>query len=334
MKKHLLNKEFTLILKDKKIKNKSENIKQAAGDRQEQDVAYYLGREFKYDKDVFVLNDLRFEKDGDVAQIDHLILYKYGFVIIESKSIYGEVRVNESGEWSRSYKNEWIGMKSPIQQAKLQMQLLRKVLNDNAENLLGKIFGSVQKYFGGRQWDKLCAISSSAIFDRDNVPKNISESVVKSEFLTELVLQKIKTKGVFSGLSTPTFSQLDMEKVAQYILDIHKDANSKEKNKNTSVYANSKEPKKNTNVFNINTLSAPLITCKKCSNGIGLIGKYKSSYYVFCPSCETNTAMKSACNNCGSKSTKIKKSKSNYSLECNDCSSTYLVHKNSSTTHP
>ena len=63
-------------------------------------MAFYLKREFTKDDDIFVFNDLRFSYQGEYSQIDHLILHRFGFVLIESKSIYGEVKVNAQGEWS------------------------------------------------------------------------------------------------------------------------------------------------------------------------------------------------------------------------------------------
>jgi len=41
------------------------------------------------------------EVSGFNSQIDHLIIYKAGFIVVESKSIQGAVRVNSMGEWER-----------------------------------------------------------------------------------------------------------------------------------------------------------------------------------------------------------------------------------------
>lgn len=104
-----------MIVKNKETSS-SKDIRQKAGDKQEQDVAFFLRRAYKDDPKVFVFNDLRFEFNEEVAQIDHLILYPYGFVLIESKSITGEVKVNTNQEWMRNYKHQWSGIRSPIKQ--------------------------------------------------------------------------------------------------------------------------------------------------------------------------------------------------------------------------
>ena len=113
-----------MILKDKELQNvKAPNA--IAGQKQEQDIAFFLRREFKDHPQVFIINDYKFSFNDETAQIDHLIIYPYGFLIVESKSISGEVKVNELGEWSRSFKSKWSGMPSPIKQAELQQKLLR-----------------------------------------------------------------------------------------------------------------------------------------------------------------------------------------------------------------
>lgn len=130
-----------MILKDK-IHTSSASIKHDAGNQHEHDVAFYLRRAYKNNSQVMVLNDVLIQHDGESAQIDHLIVYSYGFVVVESKSIRGEVRVNQYGEWTRSYQGQWRGMPSPIKQAELQLKLLKQYLCANSTAIIGKYWGS------------------------------------------------------------------------------------------------------------------------------------------------------------------------------------------------
>jgi hypothetical protein len=59
-----------------------------AGLKQEQDVAFFLRRAFKDHPQVLVINDFKFRFNDETAQIDHLIVYSYGFILIESKSFH------------------------------------------------------------------------------------------------------------------------------------------------------------------------------------------------------------------------------------------------------
>lgn len=114
-------------------------------------MAHYLHRAFATSADLYVINDLRLvdpeqpepdprsggTKPG-VAQIDHLVLHRYGAFIVESKSVTGTVTVRDDGgggdEWTRNGK----GMPSPLKQAERQGEFLRAFLQQHRERLLGR----------------------------------------------------------------------------------------------------------------------------------------------------------------------------------------------------
>jgi len=60
-----------MILKDKTLQN-AVHPTAKAGQKQEQDVAFFLRRAFKDHEQVFVLNDFKFTFNDETAQIDHL----------------------------------------------------------------------------------------------------------------------------------------------------------------------------------------------------------------------------------------------------------------------
>ena len=73
-----------------------------AGYNAEKQMAFYIKREFQASESIFVLNDVRVSFDNDNAQIDHLIVYPAGVVIVESKSVSGELTINAHGDWIRT----------------------------------------------------------------------------------------------------------------------------------------------------------------------------------------------------------------------------------------
>src|ERR1022692_2535205 len=121
-----------------------------AGAKAEEQMAFYLKRAFHDDSEAWVFNDLRYETDDDdAAQIDHLVLHRSGFILIESKSVTSKVRIHQNGEWERLWNNHWQGMPSPIKQVERQVEFLRTALDVCREQLLGKlIFGHGQVGFG------------------------------------------------------------------------------------------------------------------------------------------------------------------------------------------
>ncbi|PHR84516.1 MAG: nuclease [Colwellia sp.] len=297
-----------MILKDKELQNvKAANT--IAGQKQEQDIAFYLRREFKNHPKVFVINDYKFSFNDETAQIDHLIVYPYGFILIESKSITGEVTVNEFGEWSRSSKAKWSGMPSPIKQIELQQKLLREFLYHHREKILNKLFGIKQQSFGKRCWNNLCAISSNSIINRESIPKNISDVVVKSEFLIDKINEVMKLeKSFFEKViitdTRPDFNDEELQSITNFLID------------NGYKKTIKNETKKLEKVKTNNTV----LKCKKCneaSNYTAQNGRY--GYFINCNECNTNTPMKMPCNQCHSKNTKVSKKKEKYTLNCSDC---------------
>ena len=211
-----------MIIKTKAIQSATSPTSKA-GQNQELDVAFYLRRAFKDHKSVHVINDFKFTHNEETAQIDHLIIYPYGFILIESKSITGEVSVNKQGEWSRSYNSKWSGMPSPMKQVELQQRLFRDMIHEHRVKLLGTTLG-IQSTFGGRCWDNLCAVSSNAIIDRDSMDKRSSEQLVKTEFLVDRINAIMKVeRNILSKLfieSRPSFSNVEMGNTIKFILEV------------------------------------------------------------------------------------------------------------------
>lgn len=340
------------ILKEKSFSDKSD-VRQVAGDRQEKDVAFYLRRAFKDDENILVLNDYRFVHNGEAAQIDHLVVHRTGFIVIESKSIFGEVKVNAQGEWSRSYKGQWSGMPSPIRQAELQMELLRDFLGDNVEQFLGKmLFGKVQQRVRFREWNVLCTVSSSCILHRKGMPSALSKQVVKSEFIADEV-QKIGGYSRFDLLSGKAcFSLKEMQQIGEFLLQHHQPKQESASQTDTGVSVNPSSaklyvPDSAPSAATAETSSVqPAVPktsvegtsvkpdiiglcCKKCGSERELTALYgQYGYYVKCGICGTNTAMKIACPACGSRKTRVRKEGNKYWLQC-ECSPDRLLYTQS-----
>jgi len=326
-----------MILKDKTLIT-SNSAKIQAGQKQELDVAFYLRRAFKDHNQVFVFNDVKFKHNDETAQIDHLIVYTYGFILIESKSITGEVSINEHQEWSRSYRGNWQGMPSPIKQVELQQALLKSLMQKNAPQLLPKMFGKIQQGFGGREWHSICAISSNAIINRDNTPKAIEDRLVKSEFIADKLLDIMKLPAsipnalhFFTTNVRPWFGEESLDRICQFILEQNISPNLQEPLHVSAKISESKPAYDESFIAAEQTITAQVepktaliqeitLTCKQCnssSNLQPLSGRY--GYFVKCGNCSANTPMKSPCPECSSTNTKTSKRKESYSLVCGDC---------------
>jgi hypothetical protein len=291
------------------------DYKRMAGEKQESQVLYFLDRYFGSNDNYRILNNLEIEVNGFNSQIDHLVVYKAGFIVVESKSIQGAVRVNSQGEWERSYKDEWFGIPSPVQQAAVQIDNLKALVQENSSQLLGKLLG-VQQGFGLRQYKTVIAISSSARLDRDNIPADISQHIVKTEFLVDKVkdLTQAANSALKSFMSTePRFTAEEMDRIYAFLKTYQKSDEQALK------------PEVNPVVKPVEALKAGgqrlvTVSCKKCGEIEALSAQYgRYGYYVQCMKCSTNTALKHACPACGSSSTKTRKSKTDMYLDCQSC---------------
>ena len=155
-------------------------------------IAYYLKKEFSSDKDIQVFNNLRFLYNGEYTQIDHLIIHRYGFIIIESKSAKTKISYNEIGEFSRFFNGEWKGEKSFVKQAEEQKNILRKILTDNEEKLFQKNKIRIQRKAKDFQFDTLVAVSSSCPEIVRPQKDQYNNKVIKAEFVVEKVKEIIE----------------------------------------------------------------------------------------------------------------------------------------------
>lgn len=333
-----------MILKDKVISpTTSPTLK--AGQKQEQDVAFFLRRHFKDDENILVFNDIKLTHNEETAQIDHLVLYPYGFVLIESKSITGEVSVNKQEEWSRSYNNQWRGMPSPIKQVELQQKLIRELLYERRAEILDT-FLLMQQGFGGRCWDNICAVSSNAIINREQMPENISKKLVKSEFLADKLKAIMKIRNPLLNMvnildTRPAFNAQEMKSIADFLLANDQSVAKQKVDKsieNDELVAESSPPyqanKPQTNTKSqvetnkdvspsVEQPASPemiQIPCSKCNEENQLTAKAgKFGYYFKCGACAANTSMKISCPSCQNKKTKVSKKKESYKLICEAC---------------
>lgn len=96
----------------------------------ERQAAHYLNNYFKDGQNHVVLHDLRFEVDGETAQIDHLVLNRgIGTYLIETKNYAGNLIINEHGEFTVEYDGERFGVPSPIEQSKRHERVLSKLMD-------------------------------------------------------------------------------------------------------------------------------------------------------------------------------------------------------------
>mgnify|MGYP000006735857 CR=1 FL=1 len=282
-------------------------------------IAYYLKKEFSSDKDIQVFNNLRFLYNGEYTQIDHLIIHRYGFIIIESKSAKTKISYNEIGEFSRFFNGEWKGEKSFVKQAEEQKNILRKILTDNEEKLFQKNKIRIQRKAKDFQFDTLVAVSSSCPEIVRPQKDQYKNKVIKAEFVVEKVkeiIEAYRKKTALFSLSLEIIMDLadkEKEDIAEFFLSINEP--SKEYIPPT--------PQKKEKI-------KPLSACPNCGSAVKILWGKLKNYYWHCYRCNYNQAIKHHCPECN-QVMKIRKEKENFYIYCDKCNleGLYYQEKNS-----
>lgn len=314
------------------------------GENAERQMAHYLKRAFGDASDVYVFNDLRLVLRDEVAQIDHLVVHRWGFAIVESKSVTGRLRVNDQLEFVRVFGHKQVGIPSPIEQARRQAMLLRDLLHDHRERLRDrKVLGLMQGGFRQALYDLHVAISDQGVIDRGRrrVP-----GLMKADQVPGIIAARIETGARTTGLTgfilanekqrkeAPAWvmTRDEMIRVRRFLLDMHTPR---------SLAASQQESPEEVEPINTQPFIAPhasaepltprvvrpknlpVFLCTHChSENVAV--RYGYSYYLACADCSKNTPLKLSCPACDA-SAKPRKRRNEFFAECNACNEWRLV---------
>lgn len=208
------------------------------GYESEKQMAFYLRDKFADHKDIHVLNNLHIKKQNGNGffQIDHLIVTKYCFIVVNSKNYRNEVAYDEAGQWSylSSLDKKWHGMDSPVIQTENEGEALRAVLQANREDLRLK-FLFLQGGFLGLPIHTLIGFSNNGIIRH---PKKaiFKDVALKADMVAQKILdiyqEYIKKDGATTlqkighviADKNPTYilPQKDLKKSIDFLISLHK----------------------------------------------------------------------------------------------------------------
>lgn len=254
-----------------------------AGVHAERQMAHYLDRQFASSDKFLVLHDLRFTHDGEVAQIDHLVVHPFGVAIVESKSVSEAVRINAQGEWERRWRGVWQGMPDPLLQGERQATLLKRLLRSREPELLDKfLLGTLQGTFGYMALDVFAAISDGGRIIRTG--KGQAPNAKKADAIPGAIVSAVEQHRRASRLlgsnlaafvnAPRDFSKAETMRIARFLHAHHRALNDEEPVRHAA------EP------------APPQSICKYCGSSEvqPLTGRYGP--YVKCSGCGKNTSLK------------------------------------------
>ena len=152
---------------------RDELMRMKKGIQGERESAHYLDHHFKDSENHVVLHDLRFVLEGEVTQIDHLIINRGGSIyLLETKNYACNLVINERGEFTAEYGNVRFGIPSPIEQSLRHEKVLCKLL----ERL--DIVGRTQKM---TNFYHVVMLHPKAIIERPPTKSFDTSNIIKSD---------------------------------------------------------------------------------------------------------------------------------------------------------
>lgn len=177
----------------------------------EKETAYFIDFNLKDSGNYAVLHDLRFEFDGQTAQIDHLLINKVlGIILVETKNTSAEVEIHDDGTMLYRYPNgKSYNHANPLEQSARHEIVLKKILAKENINL------EINSYVVFLPNVKIINKKLPAKFLRaDSFTKNIYNEFKKSP----VRIMTAMAKSLFKGILTTE----DITNVGNSLIQHHK----------------------------------------------------------------------------------------------------------------
>jgi hypothetical protein len=287
--KDLDSKEKTIHALENLLK-KSQSEKQKAlikqdiqalknGYEAEKQNAYYIDFYLNDSKNIVVLHDIRIQHNGQTAQIDHMLISRFGIELLESKSFTGETTINDDLSITVKYNGKNKSFENPIEQSKRHAKILHEFINKNFN--LGKRI----EILGGFPIDNIVLLNPKTTITNKKLPQGffradsyISKRVEKIDNLNALDVIKFASKMI----------KIDtVKKIANFLVEnhtpLHFDYEKKYKvpNKTVAVEKVQTLQKETPQVKDILTVGSP---CPFCKSPLVLRNATKDKPFLGCSS--------------------------------------------------
>ena len=305
-----------------------------AGRAAEEQMAFYLKRAFAADPSIRVLNGIRLEREGDAAQMDHLVVHPCGITIIDSKSVTGSVRINQQGEWARVYGSRVHGMPSPLLQADRQATFLRAYAQAHPADWPEKQVGIFVRV----------AISDGGVIERPKGLESELQSVSKADQVPEAINEFLKARKVlkalpgfvgkamiaaFKGESGDLLTEAEVGQIAAFLMQHHTPYAApitRSVQRPSPPPPTSARPSAQPVTPRFANSGPNRDVCAACG-GQQLQIRYGYSYFYHCTICKASTPIAHLCGSCGGKE-RTRKDGQRFFAECATCGTSRLFHVN------
>ena len=160
-----------------------------------------------------VLHDLYLEHDGLSAQIDFMVVTRKRSFVLECKNLYGNITVNQAGEFVRTVGSRRQGIYSPVMQSQRHLELLKKIRSDDKGNMLTKLL--FENAFDANYKSVVVLANPKTVLNARFAPKAIREQVIRADGLIDYIKRSNAQRNVaYHG-------EKQMLELAEYFLAKH-----------------------------------------------------------------------------------------------------------------
>lgn len=164
---------------------------------------------------MFVLHDLYLEHGGLSAQIDFLIVTRRRNFVVECKNLYGDITINNAGDFVRTAWRKQEGIYSPVTQCARHLELIKQIRSDERNNVLTKAM--FEHYFYENYRSVVVLANPKTVLNAKFAPKEIKKQVIRADQLIAFI------KKVNDEKDAENCFEADMEKLAQFFLNLHRE---------------------------------------------------------------------------------------------------------------
>lgn len=133
---------------------------------------------------MYILHDINLEYKDYKAQIDFIILTKKNYYIIECKNLYGNISIDNKGNFYRINNKNKVGIYNPITQLDRHVNIIRRYIEDR-NNFIGKLI--VKKIFDSMYHGIVVLANDNTVVEDKYAPKNVKNKVIRADKLIEYI---------------------------------------------------------------------------------------------------------------------------------------------------
>ena len=146
---------------------------------------------------MLILHDLNIQYKDHRVQIDFMLITRRNYYILECKNTYGNILVDNDGNFYRTYYGKKVGIYNPIDKLDRNIDTIKLYLNDHSTFLEKLILNKAYDNF----YHGLVVLSNeNTIVDTKSAPRDVKNKIVRVDKLVDYIKKIEKNSTEFSSM--------------------------------------------------------------------------------------------------------------------------------------